>query len=157
MNPRNPNWSGVALAILVGLLIDYVGTQIWAYFLGGAYLAASGSATISDAELEQLGNALTHEVVFLTSGWGWLSLGIGAMLTLMGAAACGLIAREKTRLAVTVLIVVTAALNLGSFDHMPLPIWVTRVVMAALLQVLGALWAWRWLHRSSVVQVNADR
>ena len=156
MNTSRVSNGRVALAVLAGLLIDYVGTQLWAYMLGSAYLAVNGSATISEAELEQLGHALTHEVIFLTSYWGWLSLGVGAVLTLLGASVCGLIARARIPLAIAILIVLTAALNLGSFDHMPMVIWITRAGMAALLQLLGAILVWRWMRRSAFVQVNPD-
>ena len=110
--PTKPGsiWKGV----VIGAVVDFGGTFIFSLLLFFVYALLHGSANMSAEDVQTIGQQYTKELVQATTLWGILSFAIGSMLSLLGGYLCARYAKERWKLANSILGVGMGALGLFS-------------------------------------------
>jgi len=103
-------WKG----IVIGGLIDFVGTTVFSIILFIVYMALHNTSNLSPDDIQALSQQYTKDLLQLGSIWGLLSFGVGSGLSLLGGYVCARFAKERWKTANTILGIAMAGLGLFS-------------------------------------------
>ena len=103
-------WKGV----VIGAVVDFGGTFIFSLVLFFVYALLHGSANMSSEDVQTIGQQYAKDLVQGTTLWGIISFAVGSILSLLGGYLCARYARERWKVANSILGIGMGVLGLFS-------------------------------------------